>query len=304
MKRDKQNSASNEWLTMTEIVEGYLMSTSTVRSVFKKRLAKMPPEDRGLAFQGGRGRRGASYRRDFVETALGPMPTEYLTETLRRIFGKNAKLPTVKVSGNEEDNPLAGVLASRKKANSDYNSLVREMVRNHKGLRISCISGTDFFDSHNLIVDDFEKRVEDGLDAPKVLLVYPFGSAALRRIAAEEEGSRKASQFARDARRTFDFVRGERELKLDVKWADAIPHSFLMWTEKFALVEQYDFGFKDRAGCIGRKAPLLVVKSGTEYHGTLEAGFDYVFNGNVKDTHVKTFLLREVANKYNPQGPT
>jgi hypothetical protein len=138
----------------------------------------------------------------------------------------------------------------------------------------------------------------------QVQLTYPFGRGSEIRAAAEGEPNRDASQFSRDARSTYEFInsamRRQQKNGLVVKWVEDLPPSLLIWTEEYALVELYDYGRDDKAlqGCIGRKAPILVINRKAKYHSLLKNSFDYVFNGDPKNTRVKTYTVEQLRKEY------
>jgi len=305
-------SSRDVWLTVSEIASWYRKSPSSIRlqlrDALRKKFGDVSTTSVDLVYQKGAGQVGHRYHVDFIKQVFGSKPDQQLSEALTAIFNKRTKLPVVGVVGAEPDEPLIGMLGSRMRANEVYNALVAEMIRSGRGLRIRCITGTDFFNAHRPTGDAFFERKKVGLDVAKVLLVYPFGHGAEVRSAAEGDRELEKSQLSRDARSTFEFIRSHVEmnkLELKVKWVDDLPLSLLIWTEDYALVEPYDHGRQDkeRSGCIGRKAPIMVVKSGTAYHTILKNGFDYIFDGQSEETQIQTYFLKQIDEKYSSGHP-
>ncbi len=316
MSSTDQHPAKDQWRTINQLANWYGKSAAFVRlkinKAFKEKFGKIPETDVSSVYQRREGPFACLYHVDFAKDAIGWSPDQHLTEVQRGIFNRQTKLPTVRIVGSEVDGLLTGLLGSRMKASEAYEALLIEMIGSGRGLRIRCITGTDFFNAHRPTADAFFERVNNGLDAIKIkiLLVYPFGHGARVRSAAEGDKRLDMSQFSRDAAGTFGFVSSyARKLKLDARWSEDLPPSLLVWTEDYALVEPYDHGRQDedRSGCIGRKSPIMIVSGGTPYHTTLKHGFDYVFDSKEKkekeeDTHIKTFSLEEVAAEYNKRA--
>jgi hypothetical protein len=302
-----QNQSNDDarFLSVREISERYEKPLATVRLLLKKKLAERsanaPDLPASFLRKGEGGRRGDGFRGDFVREAMGEEASAgRFSETEKRIFGKGAKGVAIKISGDKiTDVPLTGILASRRSAYLEYNQLIAEMTKEGENLRIRCITGTDFFNSQFVWYGSLTSRIAAHLGPPKVLLVYPFERAAKLRSSAEGENL-SVSQFRRDAFATYSFVKDDKELRSSVKWADDIPPSMLIWTERSALVEPYDYGGRgnDRPGCIGRKAPILVVPGGTDYHVALRDSFDYVYEDKC-GPHIKTYTLQQVADAFD-----
>lgn len=298
--------ASGQWLRINEIARWYGESASSVRlklkTALKEKVGEVPKNNVDSAYQVGSGRIGHRYHVDFVEKVFGSRPDEDLTEAERSIINNPARVANVRVVGSEADDLLTVLLTSRLGANDAYDRLLIEMITSGRGLRIRCITGTDFFNAHRPTAEAFFQRSKNGLDGTRVLLVYPFGHGAKVRSAGEGDPELDKSQFARDAASTFGFIRANADrLQLEPKWIEDLPPGLLLWTEKYALVEPYDCGrqYIDRSGCIGRKAPIMVVRGGTAYHTILKNGFDYVFDGKEKETYLKTFSLEDLTAAYD-----
>jgi len=306
--------AAVRFLSIKEVAEQYDKSVAAVRSFLNKkyedRIASTPEiqkeEMRKIKAKGGGGRKADRYKESFVREVMGgDSPAGQFGETERQIFGKTAKGALIRVSGGKAGDPLMGVLASRLAAFREYNQLVEEMTREGPELRIRCIVGTDFFNSQGVWFASLTSRKEANLEPPLILLVYPRGRAAKLRISAEGEDFAD-SQFGRDARSTFDFIKNKGRW-MSVKWADEIPPSLLIWTKKCALVEPYEYGGRgsDSPGCIGRRAPVLVVPGGTKYHEALRDGFDYVYGEKGRDEknrpYITIYTLEQLAGEFEPK---
>jgi hypothetical protein len=309
------------YLSIREIADQYDKSVAAVRLSLNKRLQeladKAPEAERKEVRERARvhvgGRTADKYEEEFVLEAMGGKPPagRHFGETEKHIFGRNAKGALIKVIGGKAGDPLplTGVLASRRRADSEYHELVNEMTRQGHGLRIRCITGTDFFNSQLVWYGQLASRIEAKLGPPKVLLVYPFERAANLRSSAEGEDLAR-SQFRRDAIGTYEFLKAysfgndDKDLWVSAKWVDEIPPSLLIWCEECALVEPYDYGGRgnDRAGCIGRKAPILVVPGGHDFHKALKDSFDYLYDEKGRDEngqpYIKTYTLKQVAEVY------
>ena len=107
-------------------------------------------------------------------------------------------------------------------------------------------------------------------------------------------------QFFRDATSTYYFMRRSvgdngHEFDLDPRWIEREPHSLLVWAKQYALVEPYDYAAPKavrKPDCIGRYAPIMIVRGDTPYHDLLREGFDYLFD------KTETKDLPKLAEKY------
>jgi len=293
---EHERNSESEMLTINEIAQMYRRSPSSVRYLLKAH------PDIVNRYERGAGPRGDRYPVDSIEKVLGPSPDQNLTDTQRRIFSNQIKrfptTPALPRRNRDEGSDLIVTLKSRRGQFADYLDLLKEMIETQPGLRIRAITATDFFSAHHSVDVAFFKRVQNGLGETRVLLLHPKERGACIRSAAEGNADLEKSQLYRDATSTVAFIRDNTErLKLNVKWTVDIPYSMLVWTEVSALVETYDYGSFDRQSsrCIGRDAPVLVVRGNTDYHRLLKEGFDYIFDGEERVTHLKTFPLKEVA---------
>ena len=286
-------------LSISEISDRYQKSAAFVRLKLKKGLQGLDEQRQKGVWEEGHGRLGHRYDEEFVSQAMGALPARHLSDTQRRIFGRKAKGPSITVISGKVGDPLAGILASRQEARNEYTQLIEEMAEGEHHLRIRCITGTDFFDSQSRFYGSLTKRKEQKLEKPLVLLVYPFERAAKIRSSAEGEKLAE-SQFRRDARGTYEFMNSYSPL-VEAMWVDEVPPSLLIWTDKMALVEPYDYGGRvQRVGCLGRKAPVLVIPCNTSYHSALKDSFDYLYEG--KCPHIKSYDAKQVAARYAKEG--
>ncbi len=295
--------STNSWQTVDEIAVAYGISISSTRTLLKAEVNSLPQAEREKFYEKAGGPHPDRYEITFVSKVLKDKTKSNLNIFDRYIFLNHRKSPDIKIIGSESPSQgaLFGILESRMKASNAYRELVFEIVKNGASLRIRCVSGTDFFNKHNPIIEAFRERAKHRSEPVKVLLLHPTGHGAEIRSAAEGELSAEASQLARDAHSTFGFLKVEsQDLKIDPKWQEELPTSLLIWSEDIALVEPYDHGRQERdhSGCIGRKAPILIVRGGgTDYHEVLKMGFDYVFLRKEKDTHIKTWTVNEMERK-------
>jgi hypothetical protein len=298
----EDRAASNDnWLTINQIADLYGKPLSTVRSVLKRDLPS--GLDKEKVFKEGSGRRPDGYHPDFVQKAFGVAPPRPRTHGLTDVL-KDSKPQGIKEIGRDSPGCLATILQSRLAAETQFNTLVQEMARTGKGLRIRCLTGTDFFNSQKAIYRDFQARKENPdlrKDKIKVLLLYPFGEGAHLRSLSEGDKTLKESQFYRDARATFEFLSAkDNQPRFEVKWVEPVAPGLLIWTEDYALLEPYDYGRDDDAisGCIGRRAPVLIVNGGTPYHSRLRNGFDFVFDGTHQRKYLKTYNINAIRSKF------
>jgi hypothetical protein len=298
---DARGHERADWLTVTQLATFYKQSPSSIR----------------LALAAERKRLDAAQWQAVCFKRAGPFGDLYEPGFVSGVFGRRAAVESDVVSQLRTQHPgvpgmllfdprgssgdvgiFMAVLESRKKAGAAYDFLLARAIEHGGDLRIRCLTGTDFFNAHKPTGDAFSKR-----NAPtKVLLMYPFGHGAQVRARAERDADDLAfSQFLRDAVSTLTFMQayGDR-WNIDAKWVDDLPMSLLVWTTEYALVEAYDHGreSQDMSGCIGRKAPVLLVRGGAPYHTLLRDGFDYVFGGRMRDTLIRTYSLREVASAH------
>jgi hypothetical protein len=139
-----QQGATTQWLTVLDIAAAYGKGVSATRAFLNRKL-KAPEwkEHLKTSYRAGKGRHAAFYSRDFVIAVMGEIPNATLSNTEREIFSRDG--PSIKMIGGENGDPITGILASRRRAMNAYNELVDEMTRAQRGLRIRCITGTDFF---------------------------------------------------------------------------------------------------------------------------------------------------------------
>jgi hypothetical protein len=281
--------------TITELAERYRKNPSTDRAALKELATKRAYKQHVYE---GAGPKGHRYGRKIVEDALGKPPAE-LPGGVDDVFTRRNTFRGVirPRSEDSENTEIVGILSSRMTAQDAYLHLAEHAIAMGRGLRIRCLSGRDFFDKQKPLYEAFEKRAKsEGLDPGKILLLFPFGHGALVRSKAEGDSNPHLSQFGLDANNSVGFMRGQAErLKLVPRWVDDLPQSLLVWTEEYALVEIYDYGSvsEQRSGCIGRKAPMLIVRGGS-YHRMLGSGFDYIFDRK-DDTGIETHGLDDVV---------
>ena len=294
-------SSDAKRLTIREITRAYHKNSSTIRFLLKKELARVISHDeKHKLFQKGIGPYGDTYHLDLIERVLGARPDQNFNAAQQYIHNNHEDSPTIPLVLSQPDKGKSSVLAilgSRQKSQLTYDALIQEMVRNGSELRIRCVTGTDFFNSHRPIIEDFYERSQKNSESTKVLLVHPNERGGRIRSAAEGEMDHKSSQFKRDADSTIGFMTANaRKLKLNPKWVEELPNSLLIWTQEFAMLEPYDHGHDgfNFSGCIGRKAPMLVVNGDSAYHDLLKNGFDYVFDKSEKETFIRTWSLQEM----------
>jgi hypothetical protein len=142
-----------EWLTLAEIGEIYGASRNGNRArldrMHKQMRAGSTKEDIETLCKEGTGPHPTQYHRSLVESAFGIPNETDITDAQRRVFqGKG--IHTVRASGGTLDDLPRGILASRKLSNSEYWALASEMIACGSGLRIRCITGTDFFRAYRV----------------------------------------------------------------------------------------------------------------------------------------------------------
>jgi hypothetical protein len=294
----------HEWIGLREIVNLYAGSTNSCRNRLKKALDQMSATEKGEMHRPGKGRQGDVYSQALVVEVFGEAPAGRLTPAQMEVF-RGKRLAHIKAIGERPEDLPTGVLASRKVGYTEYITLANEMMGTGKGLRIRCITGTDYFNSHLPPGGFLRARSKKHHGDIRVQLTYPFGHGARIRSAAEGDRDLDASQFSRDARSTFKFITDYyKRVGLQVRWIEDLPPSLLIWTQEYALIELYDYGpeDKDQTGCIGRKAPIMVIDSSAPYHTILKNSFDYIFEGDPSETHVKVYKKAQVAEEYRKRS--
>lgn len=322
----KNVSVPEAGIALSDVARFYGQSPAYIRRRFRDSGGYTEAEkDPTLIVNEGGGPRPCRYRlsviqRVFPEFEPGQLLAGDLPREVADIIGRlKHKLPP----------DVAAVLPSRDEDPRSFENLAQCLIKDGSNLRIRAVAGTFFSyaEGHNAIYNAFEKRSTrikrtppnaTPPSHPKILLLHPFSSTARLRSNAEESESQpitpvredltpkafkqfRSTSMWRDFEQAWKFVRNDADaLSLDVKWVRVAPHSFLIYTDECAVVETYDLGrgeadqARRERTCIGRKAPLIVVRPGSRYHQILRAGFDWSFDPSPR-AGVKTYRVDDVA---------
>ncbi len=278
------------WMSVDDIATTYGVSPSLVRTRLREFLEKNPSNGR---FVKGEGSRGGAYRVDLVAEIFQSDPPSL--DGASRVFtrGKDAGRAI-----------LRGVLPSRREAPGEYAALVAHLIESGESVRIRAIAGTDFCTAQGTIGSALTRRPKR--QSIRLLLLNPFCDAAGIRAEAEGDLGNMSSQLFRDALGSFWFLyQRARELNLDPRWVDAAFYNLLVWGEEYALIENYDLSKPEEIQspatvCIGRHAPVFVIRGGIPYHRSLKEGFDYLFEKQSKN--ISRLTIKQLEKRYSERG--
>lgn len=301
-----KEESNSKMVSLTDLERKFTYrSRSWLRSILKREENKLSEIEREKLVQNIGGSKGKLYNLNWAENVFHQEDIDS-SSTLARIFRSSDFEGVLHVnSKGKSETSVAGLLESRKEANSAYEKLLSALINESDELLIRVISGQDLFNDYRPTANMLRERGCVNNKTTKVLFLYPFGDPADIRIKAEEEKSVNHPTFILDAFRTLSFIAGRRSWHIEPKWVNILHHTFMVWGNQYAIVEPYDFGKPgtNLSGCIGRKAPLLVVKGGSPYHQTLKHGFEYIYGENLNEktyskTGIKTYTLEEVSKTF------
>ncbi len=167
----------------------------------------------------------------------------------------------------------------------DHAEILRSMASEDRpvSVRAILVDPTGQFARARTVVQDGEQFADDALFRAGPL----FGDSwrSLNVIAALRKASQAASQF-----------------RLDVRFADHWPSTYLVLTSKAAFVEPYHFGKTGGAldgGTIDGLVPMFKIAPGFSYYELLRDHFDYLWSGSNPFISMQT--LDEVAESVKVQ---
>lgn len=229
-------------------------------------------------------------------------------------FLRNIKEPVDKIVAPAWENGIEAIYPPRKNG-GEANTAMEAMLKDTRGeLLLQGISLGQFFHSKDFRPTIWKKITSGDNFKIKALILYPFGNAALSRVAAEEstegeegeefEAKKKFlhTQLFKDIQFTVSNIidtnrKCPPEKLIEAKFYDCTPFSFFLMTDEGMIIEQYHFGRQDYASkgeCIGQLVPLIRANSKSAYYSAMRSSFYHLWNAGKNNPFIKTKSLDKV----------
>ena len=112
------------------------------------------------------------------------------------------------------------------------------------------------------------------------------------------------NELTLDSEKSFSFLQqwAGPEQQFEAKWVDNTITSFLILSDRGALVEGYELGAKPSHkkgfGCMARSSPVMFAKPGSDFFHILEASFDFVFNQPEEGPVLKIYTAEQMESEF------
>ena len=224
-----------------------------------------------------------------------------------------AELHSITVGAVEQG--ISGVLGPRR-IDANTPRLIASALENSEGeVLLQGVGLREFFGDKDHAVILRKMAAEDHPVSVRAILVDPTGQFARARTVAQDgeqfadDALFRAGPLFGDSWRSLNVIaalkkasRESANFRLDVRFVDHWPSTYLVLTSECAFVETYHFGRSRRAvegDTLDGLVPMLKVTSGSSYYDLLRDHFDYLWSGN--NSFLPTRTLDQVADSVQVQ---
>jgi excisionase family DNA binding protein len=210
---------------------------------------------------------------------------------------------------------ISGILGPRRIDPTTPAAIAEELEGTEGEVLLQGVGLREFFGDKDHATILRRMAAEDRRVSIRALLVNPTGQFARARTVAED-GERfaddalfRAGPLFGDSWRSLNVIaalkrasKDLRNFRLDVRFLDHWPSTYLVLTRRCAFVETYHFGRPEGlmdGTTIDGQVPMLQVRSGSRYHDLLRNHFDYLWSG--RNPFVQSQTLEQVAESVQVQ---
>lgn len=204
---------------------------------------------------------------------------------------------------------VTGILGPRRLDPSTPAAIAAELDSAEGELLLQGVGLREFFGDKDHTVILRRMAAEDRPVSVRALLVNPTGQFARARTVVQDgeqfadDALFRAGPLFGDSWRSLNVIsslmkisRERKRFRLDVRFLDHWPSTYLVLTRNCAFIETYLFGRPDTGiedTSIDGLVPMLRIEAGSDYYSLLRNHFDYLWSG--KNPFVPSQTLEQVA---------
>ncbi len=219
------------------------------------------------------------------------------------------------VTSGAVEHGISGVLGPRRLDPATPAAIAEELENAEGEVLLQGVGLREFFGDKDHAVILRRMASDDRPISVRAILVSPTGQFARARTIVEDgdqfadDALFRAGPLFGDSWRSLNVIaslkkasRESRKFRVDVRFVDHWPSTYLVLTGRCAFIETYHFGRTDPAtegASIDGLVPMFRVSGGSDYHSLLRNHFDYLWNGS--NPFIPTQTLEQVSESVQVQ---